>query len=133
MSNPSLVPIFDIEAFDQSSFGLGFQLENYSPSGSPLGTYVDLTGKIIKLYVKGSFPEDLVISSEDGPNEFGSAIEIDATPTTGKFVLFLGEDELVRAINVHGVHRIEYYTSGDDPVILMRGTFKIIPLMGDAI
>lgn len=133
MSNPNAVPVFDIETFDQSSWSLGFQAEIYTPEGTPTGTFFNLTDKIITLFIHKTFAEDFELSSEDPENEFGSFIEIDADPATGKFMATLGEDELKRVRIPNGAYRIECNAVDEDPLILMRGTFKVIPLMGDLI
>lgn len=129
MSIPDLVPIFDIEMFEATSYDLSFIAEILNPDGTHQEppVYYDFTGKSVALIITGIFRQDFTLSSADGENEEGSILEIDADPTSGKFQFSLTSSDVARATKTVGYHHIVVQEAGAEDEVLTRGTVRIIP------
>lgn len=126
MSNPDLVPIFDLRTFDQSSFSLTFLVANYNSDGTLVGPY-DFTDKIVTVTVDEIFQDPLILTSEVSENALGSFISVTAPPTDGLLSLYFSSEDLQRATHSRGFWRI-VVSATPDPIILMRGSFTVVAL-----
>lgn len=130
MSVPSLVPVFDIEAFDGYQWEFGFQIEHTNADGTsqtPDPVYEDLTGKEIVLIIEDIFASTYTLSSDDSPDDNGSSITFNADPATGIFSVILHADQMALARNKIGYHRFIQKQTGVPDKVLLRGTFSVVP------
>jgi hypothetical protein len=70
------------------------------------GVAVPLSGKVIRLHIKGVFPTLLVLSSDESPNSLGSFVSI-TNESAGKFVIQLSSAQTATALT-NGKYWIEY-------------------------
>lgn len=124
MSNPTNVPVFDLEAFKESTLALGFELLEYEADGTTLVGPYDLTNKTVTIIVRDIFTEDYELGSDMDPGE--SLIEIDADPTTGKFTLTIHRSQLMLAKHPRGHWWMTISDTDAEPITAMRGSFNVI-------
>lgn len=131
MSIPSFVPVFDLEMFLDYSWEQGFQIEILASDGTSQvpPVFENLTGKTVVLVISEVFGVDFTLTSDDPVNAHGSQLTIDADPTTGTFLVQLGEAEMLPSRIRQGVgyYRVVIQQTGVPDRVIFRGTVRIIP------
>jgi hypothetical protein len=127
MSIPSLVPVFDLEAFEDIAYDLAFQLEITNADGTSQdpAVYKDLTNKAVIFIIDDIFRDRLTL--EEGTNANGSILSVDADRTLGKFQFHLSADEMALARKTIGYQHLILHEAGQDDEVMWRGTFRVLP------